>query len=79
MGHFIFQSSSITEIDNCYPFPEFPLNMLFYSCFRHGAHNWEGPGALTAMAALDYLAQTTRSLDWIPNKANEKYVIFAGG
>ncbi len=54
--------------------------IIIYSIvFRHGAHNWEGPGALTAMTALDYLAQTTRLFDWVLNKANEKYVIFAGG
>ena len=45
---------------------------------RHGAHNWEGPGALTAMTALHFLSERTRSAPWLSNKANENYVIYAG-
>ncbi|XP_064622460.1 uncharacterized protein LOC135484731 [Lineus longissimus] len=45
---------------------------------RHGAHNWEGPGALTAMTALEKLAALTNSLSWIKQKASAQHVIFAG-
>ena len=35
--------------------------LSFYSCvlYRHGAHNWEGPGTLTAMTALDKLQEVS--------------------
>ena len=46
--------------------------------YRHGAHNWEGPGALTAMTALDFLSERTQSTPWLTSKANKEYVIFAG-
>ncbi|XP_071799863.1 uncharacterized protein [Asterias amurensis] len=45
---------------------------------RHGAHNWEGPGALTAMTSLQTLQQMTRDAPWIPNKADAYSVLFAG-
>ena len=45
---------------------------------RHGAHNWEGPGELTAMTSLQKLAELTRKHDWINTKANGKAVVFAG-
>ncbi|XP_060070908.1 uncharacterized protein LOC132550832 [Ylistrum balloti] len=45
---------------------------------RHGAHNWEGPGSLTAMTALDRLASLTQSSDWISEKADSSSVLFAG-
>ena len=45
---------------------------------RHGAHNWEGPGELTAMTSLEKLAELTREHDWINAKANGKAVVFAG-
>ncbi|XP_038066251.1 uncharacterized secreted protein ARB_06907-like [Patiria miniata] len=45
---------------------------------RHGAHNWEGPGALTAMTALEILQKLTQDSAWIPNKADAQRVIFAG-
>ena len=45
---------------------------------RHGAHNWEGPGELTAMTSLEKLAELTRGHDWINAKANSKAVVFAG-
>ncbi|XP_033736186.1 LOW QUALITY PROTEIN: uncharacterized secreted protein ARB_06907-like [Pecten maximus] len=45
---------------------------------RHGAHNWEGPGSLTAMTALDRLVSLTHSSDWISDKADNSKVLFAG-
>ena len=45
---------------------------------RHGDHNWEGPGELTAMTSLQKLAELTRKHDWINTKANSKAVVFAG-
>ncbi|KAH3844315.1 hypothetical protein DPMN_086573 [Dreissena polymorpha] len=45
---------------------------------RHGAHNWEGPGLLTAMTALDSLSSMTRDCNWIQNKADSKHVVYAG-
>ncbi|GAB1609702.1 uncharacterized secreted protein ARB_06907-like [Argonauta hians] len=45
---------------------------------RHGAHNWEGPGALTAMTALDRLQTLVLSAPWIDNKLAADHVIFAG-
>ncbi|XP_072030612.1 uncharacterized protein [Amphiura filiformis] len=45
---------------------------------RHGAHNWEGPGALTPMTALETLQKITEEMSWIPNKADSRRVIFAG-
>lgn len=45
---------------------------------RHGAHNWEGPGALTAMTALREFALMADSCDWIRDKPSPDYVIFAG-
>ena len=45
---------------------------------RHGAHNWEGPGELTAMTALRSLARYTREVPWIAVQANEDFVVFAG-
>lgn len=45
---------------------------------RHGAHNWEGPGDLTAMTSLKRLAEFTLEHDWIMAKANDKAVVFAG-
>jgi len=51
---------------------------LYMWIFRHGAHNWEGPGLLTAMKALDSLAEMTQATVWLPNKADAKHVVFAG-
>ncbi|XP_022094674.1 uncharacterized secreted protein ARB_06907-like [Acanthaster planci] len=45
---------------------------------RHGAHNWEGPGALTAMTALEVLQKLSQDTSWIPNKADAHHVFFAG-
>ncbi|OWF46589.1 uncharacterized secreted protein ARB_06907-like [Mizuhopecten yessoensis] len=45
---------------------------------RHGAHNWEGPGSLTAIAALDRLVSLTQSCEWITEKADNSRVLFAG-
>ncbi|XP_019641200.1 PREDICTED: uncharacterized secreted protein ARB_06907-like [Branchiostoma belcheri] len=45
---------------------------------RHGAHNWEGPGALTSMTALHRLQELVESASWIQNKVDPQRVIFAG-
>ncbi|XP_071079851.1 uncharacterized protein [Haliotis cracherodii] len=45
---------------------------------RHGAHNWEGPGALTAMSAMFALTDIVRDSAWIEDKADPDHVIFAG-
>ncbi|XP_063418740.1 uncharacterized protein LOC134701521 [Mytilus trossulus] len=45
---------------------------------RHGAHNWEGPGVLTAMTALDTLSKLTEEYSWLTMKADQERVIFAG-
>ena len=45
---------------------------------RHGAHNWEGPGALTAMTALEALAELTQNKPWLPQQASSQHVIYAG-
>lgn len=45
---------------------------------RHGAHNWEGPGALTAMTALNRLAEIVQPLTWLKNKISTQHVIFTG-
>lgn len=37
---------------------------------RHGAHNWEGPGELTAMTALRSLAKLTKDAPWIGPQAD---------
>ena len=42
---------------------------------RHGAHNWEGVGKNTAMAALRTLANITKNME---HPADEANVIFAG-
>ncbi|XP_072171857.1 uncharacterized protein [Diadema setosum] len=45
---------------------------------RHGAHNWEGPGTLTSMTALDRLEQLMAQVPWMVNKPVANQVIFAG-
>ena len=45
---------------------------------RHGAHNWEGPGALTAMTALSRFCDLVSQHDWLQDKASCDHVIFAG-
>jgi len=45
---------------------------------RHGAHNWEGPGELTAMTALRSFAKLTKDAPWIGPQADEDQVVFAG-
>ncbi|CAG2189140.1 unnamed protein product [Mytilus edulis] len=45
---------------------------------RHGAHNWEGPGVLTAMTALDTLSKLTEDYSWLTMKADQERVIFTG-
>ena len=46
--------------------------------YRHGAHNWEGPGALTALTALRALAQLTALHSWLQHKSSPDFVVFAG-
>ena len=50
----------------------------FYVLFRHGAHNWEGPGALTAMTALEVLSRLTHNHPWIERAADAQHVLFEG-
>ncbi|XP_067681590.1 uncharacterized protein [Haliotis asinina] len=45
---------------------------------RHGAHNWEGPGALTAMSAMLAVTDIVHTSAWIEDKADPDHVIFAG-
>ncbi|XP_063426134.1 uncharacterized protein LOC134709942 [Mytilus trossulus] len=45
---------------------------------RHGAHNWEGPGVLTALTALDTLSKLTDEYSWLTMKADQERVIFSG-
>ncbi|XP_070577207.1 uncharacterized protein [Ptychodera flava] len=45
---------------------------------RHGAHNWEGPGALTSITALDMLKKLSQEASWLQSKASAHHVIFAG-
>lgn len=54
------------------------VSMWWCFCCRHGAHNWEGPGLLTAMTALESLADLTAKAVWIQNKADNRHIIYAG-
>ena len=54
------------------------MTIIIHSLSRHGAHNWEGPGLLTALTALETLGQITSNADWLTNKADAQHVIFAG-
>ncbi|RUS76488.1 hypothetical protein EGW08_015742 [Elysia chlorotica] len=45
---------------------------------RHGAHNWEGPGLLTAMTALERLQEITRHSAVFRLQADSSKVLFAG-
>ena len=46
--------------------------------FRHGAHNWEGPGALTAITALFSLSKLVQDYSWISHKIDTNRVVYAG-
>lgn len=46
--------------------------------FRHGAHNWEGPGALTAITALFSLSKLVQEYSWISQKIDTNRVVYAG-
>lgn len=48
------------------------------SFFRHGAHNWEGPGALTAISALFALTKLVQEHSWVPKKIDPNRVVYAG-
>lgn len=50
-------------------------NVLF---FRHGAHNWEGPGALTAISALFALTKLVQEHSWVAKKIDPNRVVYAG-
>ena len=45
---------------------------------RHGAHNWEGPGELTAMSALKKFAKLTEETSLTIMKADTEHAVFAG-
>jgi len=52
--------------------------LLHVACCRHGAHNWEGPGALTALTALRSLARLTAAHSWLQHMSSPDFVVFAG-
>ncbi|KAK3593447.1 hypothetical protein CHS0354_020212 [Potamilus streckersoni] len=45
---------------------------------RHGAHNWEGPGLLTAMTAVSSLAKLSVDNKWMKDKVDPNHLIYAG-
>ncbi|KAK3790655.1 hypothetical protein RRG08_048780 [Elysia crispata] len=45
---------------------------------RHGAHNWEGPGTLTAITALESLQEISRDSVMFKLQADSSKVVFAG-
>ncbi|XP_062603242.1 uncharacterized protein LOC134265019 [Saccostrea cucullata] len=45
---------------------------------RHGAHNWEGPGALTALSALSSLEDLVKGQNWVSQKIDPNRVVYAG-
>ncbi|XP_041353509.1 uncharacterized secreted protein ARB_06907-like isoform X2 [Gigantopelta aegis] len=45
---------------------------------RFGAHNWEGPGALSAMSAMFEFKHIVEGCDWLSTKVDSSHVIFAG-
>lgn len=46
---------------------------------RHGAHNWEGPGALTALTALKQLSMLTSQNEWIKQQqSSPNFAVIAG-
>lgn len=45
---------------------------------RHGAHNWEGPGALTAISALFALTKHVQEHSWVAKKIDPNRVVYAG-
>jgi len=51
-----------------------------YACmYRHGAHNWEGPGALTALTAVRRLAHLTHFHSyWLQRNSSPHFVVFTG-
>ena len=53
-------------------------NLWVLAPTRHGAHNWEGPGKLTAMKALESLSLHTKANSFIESKADGKKVVIAG-
>jgi len=54
------------------------VKVLWVVYCRHGAHNWEGPGALTALTAVYTLAQLTARHSWLHCKSSPDFVVFAG-
>jgi triacylglycerol esterase/lipase EstA (alpha/beta hydrolase family) len=53
-------------------------NLWLLAPTRHGAHNWEGPGTLTPMKALECLSRYTQKAFWIEFKADDKKMVIAG-
>lgn len=53
----------------------FEICLIF---FRHGAHNWEGPGALTAISALFALTKHVQEHSWVAKKIDPNRVVYAG-
>ncbi|KAL3875128.1 hypothetical protein ACJMK2_038060 [Sinanodonta woodiana] len=62
LGEFVF------GIENCW----------LLAPTRHGAHNWEGPGLLTALTALSSLEKLSVDNKWMKNKADPNHLIYAG-
>lgn len=56
-------------------FAEF-CNLSYF--FRHGAHNWEGSGALTAISALFALTKHVQEHSWVAKKIDPNRVVYAG-
>lgn len=53
-------------------------NLWVLAPTRHGAHNWEGPGMLTAMKALEALSSYTKQMSFIEFKADSSRMVVAG-
>lgn len=53
-------------------------NLWVLAPTRHGAHNWEGPGELTAMKALKALSLYTKQSPFIRMKADGSKMVVAG-
>ncbi|CAD5122884.1 DgyrCDS11284 [Dimorphilus gyrociliatus] len=53
-------------------------NSFILAPSRHGAHNWEGPGSLTALTSLSEFEKLIKTLDFIHDKASSEHVIYAG-
>ncbi|ESO96501.1 hypothetical protein LOTGIDRAFT_159918 [Lottia gigantea] len=45
---------------------------------RHGAHNWEGPGLLTALRSIEALKELVEEASWTKPKVDTEHLIIAG-